>query len=182
MGKGVENYFKSAKSAERKFMQLGFFRGRKVHTICPHYAFHFSMAMVHQIQLIRGNSPGLYRGEKISLQMLLSYSQAVPGRKAKQGQEDISCNHVQRLFLGSVSDDSSITFKGQKTDLIMIVSPIKGTVCGGTKEGGSERKINPNQGVQISRMRGGRALRVVRPSPSPPDKTEFAQKKFAVCK
>ena len=43
----------------------------------------------------------LYREEKKSLQILLSYSQAGPGRKAKQGQEEISRNHVQRLFLGS---------------------------------------------------------------------------------
>ena len=38
-----------------------------------------------------------YRGEKKSLQILLSYSQAGPGRKAKQDQEDISRNHVPRL-------------------------------------------------------------------------------------
>ena len=39
-----------------------------------------------------------YREEKKGLQILLSYSQAGPGRKAKQGQEEISRNHVQRLF------------------------------------------------------------------------------------
>ena len=44
----------------------------------------------------------MYRGEKKGVQILLSYSQAGPGRKAKQGQEEISRNHVQRLFLGSV--------------------------------------------------------------------------------
>ena len=44
----------------------------------------------------------LYRGEKKSLQILLSYSQAGPGRKAKQGQEEISRNHVPTFFLGSV--------------------------------------------------------------------------------
>ena len=36
------------------------------------------------------------------MQILLSYSQAGPGRKAKQGQEDASRNHAQTLFLGSV--------------------------------------------------------------------------------
>ena len=44
----------------------------------------------------------LYREEKKGLQILLSYSQAGPGRKAKQDQEEISRNHVPRLFLGSV--------------------------------------------------------------------------------
>ena len=44
----------------------------------------------------------MYRGEKKSVQILLSYSQAGPGRKAKQDQEEISRNHVPRLFLGSV--------------------------------------------------------------------------------
>ena len=34
---------------------------------------------------------------------MLSYSQAGPGRKAKQGQEEISRNHVPTFFLGSVS-------------------------------------------------------------------------------
>ena len=43
-----------------------------------------------------------YRGENTGLQILLSYSQAGPGRKAKQGQEEISHNHVQTSFLGSV--------------------------------------------------------------------------------
>ena len=36
-----------------------------------------------------------YRGEKKGLQILLSYSRAGPGRKAKQGQEEISRNLVQ---------------------------------------------------------------------------------------
>ena len=44
-----------------------------------------------------------YRGEKNGLQILLSHSQAVPGRNTKQGQEEISCNHVITFFLGSVS-------------------------------------------------------------------------------
>ena len=43
-----------------------------------------------------------YRAEKKSLQILLSSSQAGPGRKVKQEQEEISRNHVPRLFLGSV--------------------------------------------------------------------------------
>ena len=41
-------------------------------------------------------------GMKKSLQILLSYSQAGPSRKAKQGQEEIASNHVQRLFLDTV--------------------------------------------------------------------------------
>ena len=40
----------------------------------------------------------MYRGEKKGLQILLSYSQAGPGRKAKQGQEQISHNHVPTFF------------------------------------------------------------------------------------
>ena len=45
----------------------------------------------------------VYRAEKKSLQILLSRTQAGPGRKVKQEQEEISHNHVPRLFLGSVS-------------------------------------------------------------------------------
>ena len=44
----------------------------------------------------------MYRAEKKSLQILLSMSQAGPGRKVKQEQEEISRNHVPRLFLSSV--------------------------------------------------------------------------------
>ena len=36
------------------------------------------------------------------LQILLIYSQAGPGRKAEHGQDEISRNHVQTFFLGSV--------------------------------------------------------------------------------
>ena len=43
----------------------------------------------------------LQGGEK-GAQILLSYSQAGPGRKTKQGQEEISRNHVPSFFLGSV--------------------------------------------------------------------------------
>ena len=39
-----------------------------------------------------------YRGEKKGLQIVLSYSLAGPGRKAKQGQEEISHNHIQSFF------------------------------------------------------------------------------------
>ena len=45
-----------------------------------------------------------YRAEKKSLQILLSSIQAGPGRKVKQEQEEISCNHVPGLFLGSVQE------------------------------------------------------------------------------
>ena len=44
----------------------------------------------------------MYIDEKKSLQILLSSTQAGPGRKVKQEQEEISRNHVPRLFLGSV--------------------------------------------------------------------------------
>ena len=44
----------------------------------------------------------MYRAEKKSLQILLSSTQAGPVRKVKQEQEEISRNHVPRLFLGSV--------------------------------------------------------------------------------
>ena len=43
-----------------------------------------------------------YSGEEKGLQIWLSYSQAGPGRKAQQGQVEISRNHVQTFFLGSV--------------------------------------------------------------------------------
>ena len=45
----------------------------------------------------------LYRAGKKSLQILLSSTQAGPGRKVKQEQEEIPRNHVPRLFLGSVN-------------------------------------------------------------------------------
>ena len=44
----------------------------------------------------------MYRAEKKSLQILLSNTQARPGRKVKQEQEEISRNHVPILYLGSV--------------------------------------------------------------------------------
>ena len=46
-----------------------------------------------------GNS---YRDEIYSFQILLSRTQAGPGRTVKQEQEDISPNHVQRINLISV--------------------------------------------------------------------------------
>ena len=39
-----------------------------------------------------------YRDEKKGLQILLSYSRAGPGRKAKKCHEEISRNHVQTVF------------------------------------------------------------------------------------
>ena len=47
-------------------------------------------------------SPGMYRAEKKSWQILLSSTQAGPSRKVTQEQEESSCNHAPRLFLGSV--------------------------------------------------------------------------------
>ena len=43
-----------------------------------------------------------YRAEKKFLQILLSSTQAGPDRKVEQEQEELSRNHVLRLFLGSV--------------------------------------------------------------------------------
>ena len=43
-----------------------------------------------------------YRGEEKGLRILLSYCQAVPGRKVKQGQEEISRNQTPTIFLVSV--------------------------------------------------------------------------------
>ena len=53
------------------------------------------------------NRVKLYRAEKKSLQILLSSTQAGPGRNVKQEQEEISRNHVPRLFLGSVVKDGN---------------------------------------------------------------------------
>ena len=44
----------------------------------------------------------IYRDEIYSLQILLSRTQARPGRTVKQVQEEISPNHVQRINLISV--------------------------------------------------------------------------------
>ena len=46
----------------------------------------------------------LVQGRK-GLQIMLSCSQAGPGRKAKQGQEEISIYHVPAFFLGSAFRD-----------------------------------------------------------------------------
>ena len=44
----------------------------------------------------------MYRDGNKGMQILLSYSQAWPGRKVKQEQEEISRNHVQAFIPGSV--------------------------------------------------------------------------------
>ena len=44
----------------------------------------------------------IYRDEIYSLQILLSRTQAGQGRTVKQGQEEISPNHVQRFNLISI--------------------------------------------------------------------------------
>ena len=44
----------------------------------------------------------IYRDEIYSLQILLSRTQAGPGRTVKHEQEDVSPNHVQRINLISV--------------------------------------------------------------------------------
>ena len=43
-----------------------------------------------------------YRGANKGLYVLLSRTQAEPGRTVKQEQEEISCNHIPRIFLSSV--------------------------------------------------------------------------------
>ena len=64
------------------------------------------LTLLH-ILLVRGlrNRPKLirwseliYRGEKNGLQILPSYSQTGPDRKAKQGLEEISSNLDERVF------------------------------------------------------------------------------------
>ena len=54
--------------------------------------------MVHVVFVVHEH----YRAEKKSLQILLSSTKAGPGRKVKQEQEEISRNHVPRLFLSSL--------------------------------------------------------------------------------
>ena len=51
---------------------------------------------------MRAHGAAVHTRERKKLQILLSYSQAGPGIKAKQGQEEISRNHTQILFLGTV--------------------------------------------------------------------------------
>ena len=60
----------------------------------------------------------LYIAEKKSLKILLSSTRAGPGRKVKQEQEEISRNHVPRLFLGSVLTANSI-----KINLLVVADP-----------------------------------------------------------
>ena len=61
--------------------------------------------MVIQLDL---QCTGVYRDEIYSLQIVLSRTQAGPGRKVKQEQEEISPNHVQRLILISVDGDEAL--------------------------------------------------------------------------
>ena len=49
-----------------------------------------------------GSFAHVYRDEIYSLQIVLSRTQARPGRTVKQGQEEISPNHVRRINLISV--------------------------------------------------------------------------------
>ena len=44
----------------------------------------------------------MYRARNKGMQILLSNSQAGPGRTVKQGKEEISRNHVQAFIPGSV--------------------------------------------------------------------------------
>ena len=72
----------------------------------------YSLSLIHPIEnrffirvpisCVIHTRSDLYRGEKKGLQIVLSYSQAGPGRKAKLGQEEISHNHVPTFFLSSV--------------------------------------------------------------------------------
>ena len=52
----------------------------------------------------------LYRDEIYSLQILLSRTQAGPGRTVKKEQEEISPNHVQRINLISVAKNPTQIF------------------------------------------------------------------------
>ena len=61
-----------------------------------------SFSQPHYLSLATVNMKSKYRAEKKSLHILLSSTQAGSGRKVKQEQEEISRNHVPRLFLGSV--------------------------------------------------------------------------------
>ena len=61
-----------------------------------------TLRFVQTLSVASSVFPSLYRGENKGLQILLGYSQARPGRKVKQGQEEISRNHVPTFFLGSV--------------------------------------------------------------------------------
>ena len=50
-----------------------------------------------------------FRERLKGVQILLSNSQAVKGRKVKQEQKEISRNHIPRLFLGSVEGNARST-------------------------------------------------------------------------
>ena len=76
-------------------------RGGRVQCQGPHHPLQGELEKRHASNLLNLN----YRAEKKSLQILLSSTQAGPGRKVKQEQEEISRNHVPRLFLGSVQSE-----------------------------------------------------------------------------
>ena len=71
---------------------------------------------MHANEILKLKTPApKYRAEKKSLQILLSSNQAGPGGKVKQEQEEISRNHVPRLFLRSLVDH-------QKTFSLLILA------------------------------------------------------------
>ena len=53
---------------------------------------------------------------------MLSSTQAGPGRKVKQEQEEISRNHVPRLFLGSVCSEFAYEDESVNTFVVVLLA------------------------------------------------------------
>ena len=75
-------------------------------------------------KLIKPVWGGYIQGREKSLQILLSYSQAGPGRKVKQGQEEISRNHVPTFFLGSAQTNFSSLYKVFKLNVVLCMTDV----------------------------------------------------------
>ena len=83
--------------------EQNFHTGKSIYDQEKHFSKSFSWPACEQFQeLAMEGETFKYRAEKKSLQILLSSTQAGPGRKVKQEQEEISRNHVEAFNSGSV--------------------------------------------------------------------------------
>ena len=65
---------------------------------------HTLLSVFIESQIV-SNVANMYRGENKGLFVLLSRTQAGPGRTVKQEQEEISCNHVHAFIYPSAYMD-----------------------------------------------------------------------------
>ena len=96
--RGVDNW-----SEENRALTLRVFRLRQTANQGPGWARLDSAPRVARcLSLLSATFAHMYRARNKGMQILLSNSQAGPGRTVKQEQEEISRNHVQAFIPGSV--------------------------------------------------------------------------------